>query len=92
MKSFAEKVFSVVSEIPRGKVLSYKEVAIRAGSKRAFRAVGNILNRNPHPVVVPCHRVICSDGSLGGYRFGLKRKTSLLKREGVLIRNNKVIS
>lgn len=65
MKTFKEKVLEVVVAIPAGQTLSYKEVAERAGSPRAYRAVGNILNKNYDPRI-PCHRVIRSNGSLGG--------------------------
>jgi len=83
--SFYAKVYKVVSQIPEGKVLTYKDVAKAAGSPGAFRAVGNALNKNPDIKHIPCHRVICSDGRVGGYRYGTKKKLSLLKREGVII-------
>lgn len=79
-KTFAEKVYSVVSKIPKGKVLTYKEVAKKAGSPGAFRAVGNILNKNYNPSI-PCHRVIRSDGTPGGYNRGAASKIVLLKHE-----------
>jgi O-6-methylguanine DNA methyltransferase len=72
-----------VKKIPRGKTLTYKEVAILAGSPKAWRAVGNILNRNKN-LKIPCHRVIKSDGSIGGYNRGVKIKIALLKKEGLL--------
>jgi methylated-DNA-[protein]-cysteine S-methyltransferase len=80
--AFREKVFAVVRKIPKGSVLTYGEVARRAGSPRAYRAVGNILNRN-HDPKIPCHRVIRSDGELGGYNRGAKNKIKILKRESV---------
>jgi O-6-methylguanine DNA methyltransferase len=79
--SFKERVFSVVSKIPKGKTLTYKQVAKFADSQKAYRAVGNILNSNADPKNIPCHRVIRSDGKVGGYRWGVKRKTSVLKKE-----------
>ncbi|MBI4120706.1 MAG: MGMT family protein [Parcubacteria group bacterium] len=79
--AFREQVLKVVSKIPKGEVLTYKEVARRAGSPRAFRAVGNILNTNYDPQI-PCHRVIRSDGRTGGYNRGSVKKIALLKREG----------
>ena len=82
-KTFTEKVYGVVSKIPKGKTLSYKEVAKRAGSPRAFRAVGNIMNKNPDMARVPCHRVIKSDGTPGGYARGTLAKIKKLKSEGV---------
>ncbi len=80
MKTFTEKVHEVVKKIPRGKTLSYKEVAIRAGRPKAYRSVGNILNKNSDPRI-PCHRVIRSDGSFGGYNRGALQKRKLLEKE-----------
>ncbi|OHA17658.1 MAG: hypothetical protein A2664_03505 [Candidatus Taylorbacteria bacterium RIFCSPHIGHO2_01_FULL_46_22b] len=82
--SFKERVYTVVALIPKGKVLTYGEVARRAKSPRAYRAVGNILKRNFNPAI-PCHRVICSDGSIGEYNRGRERKIALLKREGFVV-------
>ena len=81
--SFKEKVFAVVTKIPKGKVLTYKEVAEKAGSPRAFRAVGSILSTN-YNCKIPCHRVIRSDGGMGGYNRGIKRKIAILKKEKVI--------
>ena len=89
MVSFREKVFQVVKEIPAGGFLTYKMVAKMAGFPRAWRAVGNVLNKNQNPKI-PCHRVIKSDGEIGGYRKGTKRKTALLKKEGLIIKHGKV--
>ena len=86
---FRKKVYDVVKRIPRGKVLSYEQVAKLAGYPKAYRAVGNALNKNTNSKV-PCHRVIKSDGRVGNYRHGPKKKASLLKKEGVLIINRKV--
>ena len=79
-RDFKEKVYAVVAAIPRGETLTYKEVARRAGRPRAYRAVGNILNKNRNPKV-PCHRVIRSDGSIGGYAGGTPLKIKILKKE-----------
>ncbi len=84
MISFEEKVFEVVKNIPLGKTLSYKEVARQAGSPRAYRAVGNALNKN-FDKKIPCHRVIRSDGKIGGYNRGRDNKKLLLRKEGVKI-------
>ncbi len=81
MVSFREKVFRVVSKIKRGKVLTYKQVAKMSGNEKASRAVGNILNKNYNPKI-PCHRVIRSDGKIGGYNRGGNRKKELLEKEG----------
>ena len=82
-KPFTQKVYGVVMKIPKGKVLTYKEVAKRAGNAKASRAVGNILNKNFNPKI-PCHRVIRSDGKLGGYNRGAVEKRKILKKEGVI--------
>ena len=79
--TFKEKVFEVVSQIPEGKALTYKEVAKRAGSPGAYRAVGNSLNTNYDPEI-PCHRVVRSDGQVGGYNRGSAEKEIKLKHEG----------
>ena len=81
--SFTEKVYEVVKKIPEGKVLTYKEVAKRAGNDKASRAVGNILHKNFDPKI-PCHRVIRTDGNLGGYNRGAVEKRRKLKREGAI--------
>lgn len=78
--TFSQKVYEVVKGIPKGAVLTYKEVAILAGSPGACRAVGNILSKNYDPTI-PCHRVIRSDGKTGGYNRGSKKKEILLKKE-----------
>jgi methylated-DNA-[protein]-cysteine S-methyltransferase len=82
MALFAEKVRNVVRKIPKGQVRTYKEVAAAAGSPRAARAVASVMAKNFDPTV-PCHRVIRSDGTLGGYnRGGITQKRSILLSEG----------
>jgi len=83
-RTFTEKVYAVVSRIPKGSVLTYKEVARRAGSPDAARAVGNIMHNNPDTKKVPCHRVVRSDGTPGGYARGTRKKIEILRREGAL--------
>ena len=83
MTFFAAKVYEVVRRIPAGQVLTYKQVAILAGSPNAYRAVGNILNKNHNPQI-PCHRVIRSDGKTGGYNGLVGQKAKILKKEGYL--------
>jgi len=78
---FARQVYRAVLSIPIGEVRSYKWVAQRIGSPRATRAVGQILKHNPWPLIIPCHRVICADGKLGGYARGEKKKKTLLDLE-----------
>lgn len=84
LKSFKEKVYAVVARIPKGSVMTYAQVARLAGSPQAYRAVGNIMNRNPDTKRVPCHRVVRSDGTPGGYARGPARKKAILKSEGVV--------
>lgn len=83
-KTFKEKVLNVVRKIPKGKVMTYKEVAKRAGNEKASRAVGTFMKAN-YDETVPCHRVIRSDGKIGDYnRGGQGAKVALLKKEGAL--------
>ncbi|MDQ5962206.1 MAG: methylated-DNA-[protein]-cysteine S-methyltransferase [Patescibacteria group bacterium] len=81
MKTFSDKVYAVVKNIKRGKTLTYKQVANLVGSPKAYRAVGNILNKN-YNQNIPCHRVTRSDGAPGGYNRGRKLKVQRLKEEG----------
>ncbi len=87
MKTFKDKVLNIVRNIPEGKTITYKEVAILAGSPKAYRAVGNIMSKNFDPNI-PCHRVIRSDGKVGKYNRGDKRKEEILIREGAIIAKN----
>lgn len=81
MTLFAIKVYKAVLAIPLGQVRSYKWVAARAGSPRAWRAVGSVLKKNPFPLIIPCHRVIKSSAACGGYIFGAKNKKRLIDLE-----------
>lgn len=81
--NFSDKVYNVVKNIPKGKVLTYKQVAKMAGNAKAARAVGNILSKN-YDSTIPCHRVIRSDNKLGGYNKGKKQKEKILRMEGFL--------
>jgi O-6-methylguanine DNA methyltransferase len=82
--TFKERVLSIVSQIPKGQTLTYKQVALKAGNPKAARAVGTFMRNNFNPEV-PCHRVIRSDGVIGQYnRGGPSRKTELLQQEGAL--------
>lgn len=87
--NFKEKVFNKTCRIPKGKVSTYKEVARVLGSPKASRAVGNALNKN-RSKLVPCHRVIRSDGFVGGFRWGNKKKIGKLKSEGIEIKLGKI--
>ncbi|MEP0824348.1 MAG: MGMT family protein [Nitrososphaera sp.] len=79
----ANDVYDILLKIPKGKVTTYGDIAKALGYPGASRAIGRILNKNPNPIVVPCHRVVMSDGSIGGYAFGKARKKELLKKEGL---------
>ena len=84
--TFSEKVRTIVRKIPKGKTMTYKEVAEQAGNALASRAVGMIMSKNYDPTV-PCHRVIRSDGKLGGYnRGGIARKLVILKEENAILK------
>jgi methylated-DNA-[protein]-cysteine S-methyltransferase len=85
---FQLKVWNYLKTIPKGKVKSYLEVAKAIKKPRAFRAVANAVGKNPYPPIIPCHRVIRSDGSLGGYsaKGGIKKKRLLLASEKVKIK------
>ncbi len=89
LTDFQKKVYEAVKKIPRGKVLSYLEVAARLKKPGAARAVGNALNRN-FDKRIPCHRVIKSGGFVGGYRSGIKKKKEILQKEGIKIINSKI--
>ena len=80
---FQKRVWKVLQQIPFGETKSYREVAILAGSPKAQRAVGQAVNKNPFLIVVPCHRVIKSDGGTGGFGAGLDKKRALMKHEGI---------
>ena len=84
---FQIKVWNAISKIPKGKVKTYKELARSIRKQKASRAVANACGKNPFPIKIPCHRVIRSDGRLGGYsgKGGIKTKRKLLRNEGVFI-------
>ena len=84
LTDFQKAVYRVVARIPRGRTITYAQVARTIGRPKATRAVGNALNRNPFAPAVPCHRVIRSDGNIGGFASGSEVKKKLLKREGVI--------
>lgn len=82
---FTTRVLQELARVPFGETATYAQLATRAGNPKAARAVGTIMNRNPIPIVLPCHRIIGADGSLVGYGGGLDRKETLLRLEGVLL-------
>ena len=86
-----EKVYKKLLEVPKGKVTTYGELAKAIGLKNGQRVIGRIMNKNPYPVIVPCHRVIKSDGKIGGYAWGEKVKAKMLSNEGIKIKNGKIL-
>jgi methylated-DNA-[protein]-cysteine S-methyltransferase len=83
--AFQVKVWNAMKKIPRGEVRTYTEIAVQIGHQNSARAVANACGQNPYPPIVPCHRVVRSDGSLGGYSAegGVETKRRLLSDEGV---------
>jgi len=88
---FQNRVWNELKKIPKGEIRTYKEIAIAIGKPNSARAVANACGKNPRPIEIPCHRVIRSDGNLGGYsgKGGLSMKRKLLKKEG--ISSNRII-
>jgi methylated-DNA-[protein]-cysteine S-methyltransferase len=77
--------------VPKGKITTYGELAKAVGLKNGQRAIGRIMNKNPFPVIVPCHRVVNSDGKIGGYAYGKDVKNKMLTKEGIEIQNGKIL-
>ena len=88
--NFNQKCYELLSKIPKGKISTYKQIANILNTK-AYRAVGNAMANNPNPIISPCHRVIKSNGYIGGYTLGVKKKISLLKNEGIVIKKKEII-
>ncbi len=86
-----EKIYKKLLEVPKGQITTYGELAKAVGLKNGQRVVGKIMNKNPYPVIIPCHRVIMSTGKIGGYAFGEQVKTKLLNDEGIQIKNGKIL-
>ena len=88
---FEKQVLEAVRRVPRGKLATYKQIAKIIKKPKSQTAVGNALEKNPYPIKIPCHRVIRADGKVGGYEWGKARKIELLRKEGIEIKNGKVI-
>jgi len=86
-----QKIYKKLLEVPKGKITTYGELAKAVGLKNGQRVVGKIMNKNPYPVIIPCHRVIMSTGKIGGYAFGEHIKIKLLNDEGIKIKNGKIL-
>jgi len=89
---FQEQVFDRVRKIPEGKISTYSDIACSIGKPKTFRAVGNALNKNSDLDNVHCYRVVKSDGTVGEYAKGIRKKIELLKRNGAVIKGNKILN
>jgi methylated-DNA-[protein]-cysteine S-methyltransferase len=87
---FNSKCYSILRKVPTGKVTTYGAIAKAVGIPKSARAVGNAMNKNPYSPEVPCHRVVRSDGKVGGFAFGTAKKIEMLKKEGVEIADGRV--
>jgi len=85
------KIFKKLLEVPKGQITTYGELSKAVGLKNGQRIVGKIMNQNPYPVIIPCHRVVMSTGKIGGYAYGEHVKIKLLNDEGVQIKNGKIL-
>jgi methylated-DNA-[protein]-cysteine S-methyltransferase len=85
-----EKIYRKLLEVPLGYVITYGDLAKAINLKNGQRIVGQIMKKNPFPVIIPCHRVVKSDGTIGGYAYGIERKKYMLSKEGLEINNNKI--
>lgn len=88
-KDFDYKCYELLKKVPKGKVVTYKEIAKKLGSS-GYRAVGNAMHKNNDLKNVHCYRVVKSDGTIGGYALGTKRKVELLRKDGILVVNGKI--
>jgi methylated-DNA-[protein]-cysteine S-methyltransferase len=89
---FRKKVFDLVKTIPRGQVTTYKILALKLGHQGLARAIGNVLHKNKHLLTMPCHRVVLSNGQIGGYSQGLAKKRKLLQNEGIKIEKDRILN
>jgi len=85
------KVYRKLLQVPKGKVTTYRELANAVGLKNGQRIIGMIMKKNPFPVIVPCHRVVKSDGKIGGYAYGKNVKSKMLTNEGIKIKDGEII-
>ena len=86
-----QRVYKKLLEVPKGKITTYGDLAKAVGLKNGQRAIGKIMNKNPYPGIIPCHRVVKSDRSVGGFAYGTKVKTNMLTEEGIKINKGKVL-
>ena len=86
-----QKVYTKLLQVPKGQITTYGELAKAVGLKNGQRAVGKIMNKNPYPVIIPCHRVVMCSGKIGGYAYGESIKSKMLSAEGIKIENGKIV-
>jgi methylated-DNA-[protein]-cysteine S-methyltransferase len=84
-------VYKKLLQVPKGQITTYGELAKAVGLQNGQRAIGKIMNKNPYPAIVPCHRVVNSNGKIGGYAYGEKVKTNMLTKEGIKIKKGKIL-
>ncbi len=89
--SLEQQVYKKLTEVPQGKITTYSELAKAVGLKNGQRMIGQIMKKNPYPGIIPCHRVVKSDGKIGGYAYGGAVKTNMLRIEGIQIQNGKIL-
>ena len=85
-----KKIYKKLLQVPSGKITTYGELSRAIGLKNGQRLIGQIMKKNPFPVIVPCHRVVKSNREVGGYAFGVNIKKNMLSKEGICIKNNKI--
>ena len=90
--SLEKRIYKKLLEVPKGRVTTYGELARAVGIKNGQRMVGQVMNKNPYPALVPCHRVVMSSGKIGGYAYGQEIKTNMLAVEGVDIEDGKILN
>jgi len=89
-QTFYERIYALLKQVPKGKVTTYKALANAAGTS-AYRAVGTAMNKNPYAPIVPCHRVVNSNGRIGGFANGTDKKVAILKKEGVFVKDGRIV-
>lgn len=90
MNDLERRVYQKLLKVPKGKVTTYGELAKAINLPNGQRAIGRIMNKNPFPVIIPCHRVVKSDGKIGGYFYGEDVKTNMLSKEGISVKSGKI--
>jgi len=88
--NITEKIYKKLLQVPPGKITTYGELSRAIGFENGQRVIGQIMKKNPFPVIIPCHRVVRSDGKIGGYAFGMDIKKSMLVKEEICFKKNKI--